>query len=169
MRVLKRMAVVLALLVSNAALCQQIDSVDAQQLVRYIKAAKGIEVVNFWSTLCGPCIKEMPYYIAVVDSFKKMGYQVNLTLVSLDFASDYGSKKLHQFVQQRGWWVAKHFWLNEQYPDEYVPKIDSSWFGALPATQVVNNGVGYTQFYDGTMTREALVAALKAAIARPRR
>jgi hypothetical protein len=104
----------------------------------------------------------------VVDSLKRLGYPVQLTLVSLDFGSYYRSGRVHRFVQQRGWWAAKQLWLNEQYPDEYVPKIDSTWFGALPATQVLNNSNGYTKFYDGSMSHQELIVALQAAINQPK-
>jgi thiol-disulfide isomerase/thioredoxin len=169
MMVFKTVLLGAILVTTQTAFCQRIDSIYAADLVAATRAAKGIQVVNFWSTLCGPCLQEIPYYLTVVDSFKRLGYPVQLTLVSLDFGSYYRTGRVHRFVQQRGWWAAKQLWLNEQYPDEYVPKIDSTWFGALPATQVLNNGSGYGRFYDGSMSHQGLIAALQAAISQPRR
>jgi thiol-disulfide isomerase/thioredoxin len=129
--------------VSFAQPVRTIGATTANDLVHRLDSLPQVQVVNFWSTLCQPCVQEIPYYLTVVDSFRAMGYPVYLSLVSLDFASYFNAGKVHQFVEQKAWWSAQHFWLNEQYPDEYVPKLDSAWFGALPATKIVSNSARY--------------------------
>jgi hypothetical protein len=47
-------------------------------------------------------------------------------------------------------------WLDEFDADYFIPKIDSSWSGALPATLLLNIQKGYRRFLDQVLTEEKL-------------
>lgn len=89
-------------------------------------------VVNFWATWCAPCVKELPYFVAL-DSIYGNG-PFKLLLVSLDFKKDYISK-LQPFVDKR---ELEPFVLvlEDNRANYWISDIDPSWSGAIPATLV---------------------------------
>lgn len=101
-------------------------------------------VVNFWATWCAPCVKELPYFVAL-DSIYGEG-PFKLILVSLDFKKDYVSK-LQPFVTKR---ELEPFVLvlEDSRANYWIDDIDSSWSGAIPAT-LVYRGTRRT-FYERT-------------------
>lgn len=89
-------------------------------------------VVNFWATWCAPCVKELPYFVAL-DSIYGNG-PFKLILVSLDFKKDYISK-LQPFVTKRELELFVIV-LEDNRADYWIDDIDPSWSGAIPATLV---------------------------------
>lgn len=93
-------------------------------------------VVNFWATWCAPCVKELPYFVAL-DSMYGNG-PFKLLLVSLDFKKDYVSK-LQPFVAAR---ELEPFVvvLEDNRANYWIDDIDPTWSGAIPATLVYRGG-----------------------------
>lgn len=89
-------------------------------------------VVNFWATWCAPCVRELPYFIAL-DSLHGDG-PFRLLLVSLDFKKDY-VRKLQPFVDSRGL-EAYVVVLEDNRSNFWIDDIDPGWSGAIPATLV---------------------------------
>jgi thiol-disulfide isomerase/thioredoxin len=89
-------------------------------------------VVNFWATWCAPCVKELPYFVALDSIYLKGPFK--LILVSLDFKKDYLSK-LQPFVTNRN---LEPFVLvlEDSRANYWIEDIDPSWSGAIPATLV---------------------------------
>jgi thiol-disulfide isomerase/thioredoxin len=89
-------------------------------------------VVNFWATWCAPCVKELPYFVALDSIYGKGPFK--LILVSLDFKKDYISK-LQPFVTNR---ELEPFVLvlEDNRTNYWIDDIDPSWSGAIPATLV---------------------------------
>jgi thiol-disulfide isomerase/thioredoxin len=100
-----------------------------------------IQVVNFWATWCGPCIKEMP----LIEKFGQENNDVRVTLVSLDLDLDANPEKVYKFVERKGI-KSTVLILDEQDPNSWIDKIEKEWNGSLPATIVVNTKTGKRVF-----------------------
>lgn len=158
---MKVLAAILMIYFSTSAFSQQIPSVKVEQLVKQYSNAKGVTVVNFWSTWCKPCQEEMPGFLWVTDSMKQQG--VSLLLVSLDTKDVYTNGKLKAFVKMKKW-VAPMVWLNETNADRYCPAIDKTWSGVIPVTLIINATKKYSKFYEAALSKAELIKGIEEAL-----
>lgn len=89
-------------------------------------------VINFWATWCKPCVKEMPYFQELFNVYQ--GKPLKIILVSLDMPQDLATR-LRKFVDEQqlsGDVVA----LTDVDQNSWIPKVDESWTGAIPATLI---------------------------------
>lgn len=114
------------------------------------KTDNKVHVVNFWATWCAPCIKELPYFEKVKAEYEAKGVEV--LLVSLDFPRQY-EKKLKPFIKEKKL-KSKVVCLNDVNQNRWIPEIDNSWSGALPATIIYNSDE--RKFYERSFTYEEL-------------
>ncbi|GLR18685.1 TlpA family protein disulfide reductase [Portibacter lacus] len=91
-------------------------------------------VVNFWATTCGPCIKEMPHFRELENQYKATDLKV--LLVSLDLPRDHEKRVLPFIVKHDIQPEVLH--LTDENYSKWTDQIDSSWYGALPATKIIN-------------------------------
>ena len=109
-----------------------------------------VHIVNFWATWCAPCVKELPYFEAVNQNYKDKNVEV--LLVSLDFPKNYDSK-LKPFMEKHNL-KSKVVAFDDTDQNRWIPDIDESWTGAIPATIIYK---GYKrQFYERSFTLEEL-------------
>lgn len=121
---------------------QASDIVKIDQLTSSIKAEKErVQVINFWATWCGPCIKELPLFEQLNEARK----DIRVRLVSLDLDLDPNPDKVRNFAVRKKL-KAEIVMLDERDPNSFIDKIDKSWSGALPATLVINNKNGKRRF-----------------------
>ncbi len=92
-------------------------------------------VVNFWATSCPPCIKEMPHFNQLESEYGNK--DVKILLVSLDRVKDLESR-VYPFITKHSI-VPEVVILQDQNYSAWTDKIDSSWYGALPATVIYKN------------------------------
>ncbi|WP_147678921.1 TlpA family protein disulfide reductase [Algibacter pacificus] len=114
-----------------------------------------IHVINFWATWCAPCIKELPYFEKINTEYKSENVEV--LLVSLDFPHLYDSK-LKPFILEEKL-KSKVVALDDVDSNTWIPKVDESWSGALPATMIYKNDK--RKFFEKSFTYEELEHELK--------
>ena len=56
---------------------------------------------------------------------------------------------------------AEVVWLDETDADYFIPRIDSSWTGALPATLLSSKGIAKPLFFDRQLKPEELEKAIR--------
>ncbi len=107
-------------------------------------------VINFWATWCGPCIKELPYFERINKEQQAAG--VKVILVNLDMPSMWQSH-LIPFIKRKGL-ESEIVILDDPKQNDWIPKIDENWSGAIPATIIYNTEKRI--FYENTFTYESL-------------
>ncbi|MBK8557264.1 MAG: TlpA family protein disulfide reductase [Lewinellaceae bacterium] len=106
----------------------------AQLEARISSERAPVLVVNFWATWCKPCVEELPYFEALQRKYKSR--KVKVILVSLDFKSQQ-DKRLRPFLEERKM-ISEVVLLADQDADEWIPRINENWDGAIPVTLVFN-------------------------------
>lgn len=89
-------------------------------------------VINFWATWCKPCVKELPYFEALHETFA--GQKMKVILVSLDFKKDI-ERKLIPFVKEHQL-KSDVIALTDGKYNDWIDKVDGDWGGAIPVTIV---------------------------------
>lgn len=133
--------------------------IKAEDLVkRYTNRSDTTYVINFWATWCGPCVKELPYFEKLNESY--LNKKVKIILVSLDFVADYDAK-LVRFIKRKKL-KSEVMLLNETKANEFIDKIDKRWNGSIPATLIVNNAMNYKALFEQEVSYEFLDGKVKA-------
>jgi len=107
-----------------------------------------IYVINFWATWCKPCIQELPYFEAAQNKHK----DVKVILLSLDFPNKL-QNQLIPFVKKNSI-QSQVILLDDPHENEWIPKIDSTWSGAIPATLMVKGSK--RKFYERSFNEKEL-------------
>lgn len=108
-----------------------------------------IYVINFWATWCKPCIQELPYFEAAQNRYKD---DVKVILLSLDFSNKLESQ-LIPFVKKNSI-ESQVILLDDPHENEWIPKVDSTWSGAIPATLMIKGSK--RKFYEKSFTQKEL-------------
>ncbi len=143
---------ILCLLLAPAVVAQDIARIKITDLEAKIRNAEGPLVINFWATFCKPCVEEIPHFVKLNEKYRAQG--LRMLFVSLDLEEDYPAKV--QSVAQKLGIKSQVLWLDEFDADYFIPKIDSAWSGALPATLLLNAQKDYRRFLDQVLTEEKL-------------
>ncbi len=114
-----------------------------------------IYVINFWATWCKPCIKELPAFEAIREKYESKGVEVILT--SLDFSEKLDSQVL-PFIDKHNL-QSRIVLLDDVDSNTWIPKVDSEWSGAIPATLIYNKN--QRKFYERSFTYDELETELK--------
>ena len=133
---------ILLMSICSAVFGQQANIVKLsklQQLTR--EQSDKIQVINFWATWCGPCIKELPLF----ETLNSENHEVKVTLVSLDLELDPNPEKVYKFISRKK--IQSDVWLlDEPDANTWIDKVEKTWSGSLPATLVVNTRTGKRTF-----------------------
>ncbi len=92
-------------------------------------------VINFWATWCKPCVKELPYFEQLHNTY--LENKVNVVLISLDFP-DQIEQKLIPFIKDRQL-KSTLIAFTDSDMNSWIPRISKDWSGAIPATLVYKN------------------------------
>lgn len=149
---MKYIILVASLLCSSFLRGQQIQACNIGQLMARTSAADTVYVVNFWATWCAPCVQELPEFNKLQRMYD--GRPVKILLVSLDFKENF-PQKLSWFLERKKV-LPEVVWLSETNPNVFVPKVDPSWQGSIPATIVLYKGKQFREFKEGSITAKQL-------------
>ena len=139
-------AIILCLTLQASA--QKIPSYSADALMKRASSKDTIYVINFWATWCVPCVKELPAFDTLQARYQ--GKPVKVLLVSFDFKESY-PQKIIGFINKKKV-QPEVVWFNETNANEFIPKIDNSWSGSLPATLIIQPSKNFRSFTEGIIT-----------------
>ena len=129
----------------------QVEVYDFARLEPLLKADNDrTKVINFWATWCKPCLEELPYFEEINDSLG--GSELEVILVSLDFPKKLETQ-LIPFVKENGL-KSRVILLDDPRENLWIPQVDSTWSGALPATLIINKD--RREFYEKSFDRASL-------------
>ncbi len=123
---------------------------------RYTNTSDTTYIVNFWATWCEPCVKELPDFEKIHETYKNK--KVKVILVSIDFVADYDSK-LVRFVKKNKI-QSEVLLLDETKANVFIDKIDARWSGSIPATMIVNNSLKYKEFFEKSVSYDFLAGKI---------
>jgi thiol-disulfide isomerase/thioredoxin len=123
-----------------------------EEISKKIRAngSKNIRLINFWSTTCGPCVKEFPELIETGRRFQTRP----LEFISISVDPVAARPAVSKFLSSRhaaspdstakslaesGLPANNYHWTGGN-PDTMATAIDSEWSGALPHTVLVAPG-----------------------------
>jgi thiol-disulfide isomerase/thioredoxin len=146
---MKKLLFFIALLLAGVSVrAQQIPALSARQIIARTAAKDTVYIVNFWATWCMPCVAELPEFNALQQRYA--GSPVKVLLVSLDFKENY-PYKLARFLERKRM-LPEVVWMTDTNPNVFIPLIEESWEGSIPATAIVAPGKGYKRFIEGSIT-----------------
>ena len=126
-----------------------IEVYNFEEFERFLKEEQDqIYVINFWATWCKPCIQELPYFEAAQNKHN----DVRVILVSLDFPNKLQSQ-LIPFVKKNSI-QSQVILLDDPHENEWIPKVDSTWSGAIPATLMIKGSK--RKFYERSFNEKEL-------------
>ncbi|QCK13744.1 TlpA family protein disulfide reductase [Mangrovivirga cuniculi] len=107
---------------------QSVEKITIDELENLMdQESNKVLIFNFWATWCKPCIKEIPAF----EELNEDG-MVSVHLVSIDFKNQF-EKRVVPFVEDRNL-NSRVFFLAEENPNNWMPRISNEWSGAIPAT-----------------------------------
>jgi thiol-disulfide isomerase/thioredoxin len=154
---MKRSLVAFLLLLSSGAIAQNIQAMSMDEIIRKNSSKDTVYIINFWATWCAPCVQELPEFNDLKARYE--GKNVKVLLVSLDFKEDY-PMKLGTFLQRKRI-TPEVVWLTDTNPNEFIPKVDNSWGGSIPATLIIHTGSGFKKFIEGQVSEKQVNGIVK--------
>jgi len=148
---MKKTVIVFFLLIFSANALPQIPVLSFDQLEpRLSTESDSLYIVNFWATWCVPCVKELPE----LEKINKLyaGENVKVLLVSLD-NPDHMESRLIPFTEKHNI-ESEVVLLDDPRSNRWIPKVDSSWTGSIPATVFFTKDSKY--FHEGSLTFDEL-------------
>lgn len=146
-----------AMAVAGNANAQKIAVWKAADLKAAMDTTEAPTVINFWATFCKPCLAELPHFQQLANQYSPKG--LKLILVSLDLKDAYPAQ-IKKFVTVRKL-TAPVVFLDESNADLFVPLVDSTWSGAIPASLFINKKKGYRKFVEEELSKEKLEAEIR--------
>ena len=129
---------------------------DFEQLID--KRDDVLYVVNFWATWCGPCVKELPDFMAVNEAMKDRK-DFKMILISLDEKENWQSEVL-PFAEKNKLNVDLYLLDELRRMNYWIPRVDKKWMGSIPATVFYKNG-RKLRFVEKQLHREELETIIK--------
>ncbi len=141
------------------ARAQQVNAIKAADINKWGASPDTVYIVNFWATWCMPCVQELPEFDKLYQRYA--GKPVKMLMVSLDFKEDFPGK-LQMFAQRKRM-LPPIAWLAETDPNKFIPVIENSWQGSIPATLIIRPGK-VRKFIEGQTSAAAVGKIVDAAM-----
>ena len=148
---------VFVLFTSCLATAQPIPTMSIDEVIKRTSSRDTTYIINFWATWCAPCVEELPVFNKLQKRYADK--PIKVLLVSLDFKQDY-PLKLNTFLQRKSV-LPDVIWLSDTNPNVFVPKIDNTWEGSIPATVVVRPATGDKIFIEGQVTEKQITGIIE--------
>lgn len=143
---------------------QDVKTVSIEYLEKKInKETDTLKIINFWSTTCKPCIKELPYFDSVASLYA--GLPVEVLLVSVD-PINFLETRVVPFITGNKIRAATVL-LNEKDPNQWIPRISMNWRGSIPATLFVHQASGFADFREQEFELNEIIIIVESIIQRP--
>src|SRR6056297_3215369 len=89
-------------------------------------------VINYWATWCAPCIKEMPAFVKLEESYKNKKLKIILT--SMDFGSNV-TERVKGFMNKHNI-TSEVVVLDDPDSNSWIDMVSNEWSGGIPATLI---------------------------------
>ncbi len=132
---------------------KDVPSIKYEELESRIQQEKDqLLVVNFWSTTCAPCVKELPHFMKINKKYSD-NPKFKMILVSLDRLVD--KERVIKFIKTKNL-TAEVILLDDiKRMNTWIPRFEKDWDGNIPVTIFYKNGEK-VHFNDGEMSKEEL-------------
>lgn len=109
------------------------------------------KVINLWATWCRPCVAELPHFEAYALAHKD---KVDMYFVSLDFVQDQDTRLPAVLNAKKI--TTPVIALQDTDPNDWIPLLQPSWEGAIPATYIIGTDGKVAAFHPAGLTAEEL-------------
>ncbi len=128
-----------------------LEEIDNDSLKKLIKNdTDKVRIINLWSTMCAPCVLEIPELVKINRQFETRGVElITLNVDPLDKKEDVLkvlksenvaiTDRIQKTLKDEGR-ETNNYILKEQDRDIFIDIIDKKWEGPLPHTIVVLPG-----------------------------
>ncbi|MEN4759657.1 TlpA disulfide reductase family protein [Chryseobacterium sp. C39-AII1] len=132
---------------------KDVPSIKYEELESRIQQEKDqLLVVNFWSTTCAPCVKELPHFMEINKKYSD-NPKFKMILVSLDRLVD--KERVLKFIKNKNL-TAEVILLDDiKRMNTWIPRFEKDWDGNIPVTIFYKNGEK-VHFNDGEMSKDEL-------------
>lgn len=157
---MKKLLVLIIFFCSSSFLFSQNKKIVADvPLIQYellrdkIKENKDVLLIlNFWSTTCAPCVKELPDFMEINNKFSNKK-NFKMLLVSLDRAKD--KEKVIKFIENKNLTAEVVILDDIKRMNTWIPAFEERWEGNIPVT-IIYKSSEKIHFNDGEMSKQAL-------------
>lgn len=126
-----------------------VPSMQYEELEKRIQQEKDkFLVVNFWSTTCVPCVKELPQFMEINNKYAG-NPKFKMILVSLDRLLD--KDKVIAFMKNKNITAEVILLDDVKRMNTWIPRFDKNWEGDIPVTIFYKKGQK-VYFNDGEMS-----------------
>ena len=157
----KFIILLIVIFISLTSFSQGLSIIKIETLEKRIKNNSDTTyIVNFWATWCAPCVKELPYFDSINNTY--LNSKVKVILVSMDFKENLMTKLIPFIAAKK--LRSEVVLLDELNGNYFIPMISDQWTGAIPATLIINNKKKINHFFEKKVDYKLLETELESVL-----